>query len=274
MKLFNLIKYRTKLFFILMKEGATATDKIIILDYHLQAPIQLFNYLRGKVNSRKLGAGVYIKNNFGEFYCGNDFSCLVGCSSICEEDIRDLTESIMDRKKGNFLDIGANVGMYSVPVARELGKRGKVYSFEIEKKNRDILKKNIVLNNLKNVVVFDKGVSSKKGKADLYLDPHGSGSHSLIKTPEHKKIKVDVDTIDNMLKKHNVDKVSLIKIDVEGAELEALKGAKNILKKSHADIIFESITEKELSQTMRLLRGYGYNHFFKLGEVNYFGAKT
>ncbi len=64
----SLIKERLKIFFILMKEGYRLKDKIIILVYHLKSPIQLFNYLIGKKNPRKLIGNAYIKNKYGLFF--------------------------------------------------------------------------------------------------------------------------------------------------------------------------------------------------------------
>jgi len=250
----SLIKERLKIFFILMKEGYKLKDKLIILVYHLKAPVQLFNYLIGKKNLRKFIGNVYIKNKYGLFFCGNNFSSVWGASSICESVVR--KEVVLD--KGIAVDIGANCGMYTIPLAKMLREKGKVIAIEVERNNIELLKKNIKLNKINNVIVINKGCFSKKGEMLLSLDKFGTGGHSLLKKKGAKKEIIPVDTLDNILKSLKINHIDIIKVDVMGVELETFKGAKKILKKSHPKIIFELLNKEDKEEVYKFLSQYNY----------------
>jgi len=241
-------------FFVLMKEGYGFKDKAIILGYYLKSPIHFINYLFGIKNSRKLGGNVFIKNQHGLFFCGNNFSSLFGCCSMCEP----IMSKYVVLEKGVAVDIGSNCGMFTIPLARMLRGSGKVISIEPDQKNIEILKKNISLNHLENVSIIEGGCFSKKGKMDLYLDNLGTGGHSLLKNDMAKKETIPVDTLDNILKTLGIDRVDLIKVDVMGVELETFEGAKKILKKSHPKIIFELLHKEDKGRVYDFLSQYNY----------------
>jgi FkbM family methyltransferase len=130
-------------------------------------------------------------------------------------------------KRGDVvIDAGAFVGMFTVKMAKIVGNKGKVIAIEPEKTNSLFLKKNVKENGLKNVIVIEKGLWSEKGKKSLYL---GYRSSPSLVYPTKKSIEVEVDTLDNIVSELRLKDVNFIKIDVEGAEIEALKGAKRIL---------------------------------------------
>jgi FkbM family methyltransferase len=260
----DLVRERLNNFFVLMKEGYQLRDKIIILEYHLKAPIQLLKYLLGIKNSRKLVGKVFLKNRYGLFSCGDNFSSIYGISSICEPIVR--KEVILTN--GVAMDIGANCGMYTIPLAKMLGSNGRVIAIEAEKNNAKLLRENVSLNNLKNVSVIEKGCFSKKGEMSFYIDNYGTGGHSLLEIENARKEIIQTDTIDNILKDLGIEHVDLIKIDVEGVEIEAFKGAKNILNKSHPRIIFEAMTPEKINEITDFLKEYKYN-IRKITEVNY-----
>lgn len=266
--IFDIIKERINIFFSLMNEGYRLKDKLIILEYHLKAPIHFLNYLTGKKNSRKLSGNVYIKNPYGLFFCGKNFSSVFGVSSICEPEVR--KEFVL--KEGVAMDIGANCGMFTVHLAKILGDKGEVISVEPEKGNIVLLKKNVEINKLKNVSVVEKGVYSKTGEMTFYLDDFGTGGHSLLKTDAKKKETVKVDTIDNIVNSLKIKKVNIIKIDVEGAEIEAFKGSKKTLKKFHPKIIFEAVDEDKRKEIEEFLSKYDYR-IRKIGDWNFVAEK-
>ena len=253
--LLNTATERINGFFVLMKEGYRFKDKIIILKFHLKSPMHFLNYLFGIKNSRKLYGDVFIKNRYGLFFCGDNFSSVFGVGSMCEPIVR--KELVL--KEGVVMDIGSNCGMYTIPLARMLGKKGRVISIEPDKKNIILLKKNVNLNKLKNVTIIEKGCFSKKGKMTFYIDDFGTGGHSLLKNKVAKKETISIDTIDNILKSLKINQVNLIKIDVIGVELETFKGAKQILKKSHPKIVFEILNKGDKGEIYEFLSRYGYN---------------
>ena len=134
----SLVGERIKSFFVLMKEGYGFKDKVIILEYYLKSPLHFFNYYLGIKNSRTLKGDVLIKNKYGLFFCGNNFSSLFGSCSMCEPVMR----KYMKLEKGIAIDAGANCGMFTIPLARMLGDKGKVISIEPDKKNIEILRLN------------------------------------------------------------------------------------------------------------------------------------
>ena len=260
----KLVNERLKMFSSLIKEGYTIKDKLIILIYHLKLPLQAFNYFIGRRNSRKLFTNVYIKNRYGLFFCGDNFSSVFGVSSSCEPIMREY----LVLNEGVAIDMGSNCGMFTIPLAKMLGDRGRVISIEPDKKNIRLLKKNIILNGLKNVTVVERGCFSKEGRMTFYLDELGTGGHSLLKGRGAKET-IHVDTIDNILKNLKIYHVDLIKMDVMGVELEAFKGAKQTLKKSHPKIVFELLNKEDKERVYSFLSKYGYkikqitdwNHF-------------
>ena len=131
----------------------------------------------------------------------------------------------------NVIDIGANIGYYTLLAAKLIGEKGKVFAFEPEPRNYALLLRNIELNGYKNVIALQKAVSNKTGKVKLFLDRLEPGAHSLYKVREHATEAIAVDTIslDDFFKGKEFP-IDVIKIDVEGAEMTILLGMTKIIK--------------------------------------------
>ena len=145
-----------------------------------------------------------------------------------------LTDFIKTKiNKGDIvLDIGANIGYYSVLFSEWVGKKGKVFAFEPDLDNFNLLRKNININNCKNVLIVNKALSSERGYANLFLNPINKGDHRLWPIESDRNyVKVETATLDDYLNKY-LDKVDFIKMDVQGAEAKVVKGAEILLKKS------------------------------------------
>lgn len=131
----------------------------------------------------------------------------------------------------NVIDIGANVGYYTLHLATLVGNKGKVFAFEPDPLNFSILEKNIHLNNFKNIILVNKAVSNSSSKTILFQNSFNAGGHSIIKTENaDKKIIVETITLDEYFKNFS-NKIDLVKIDVEGAEYQVITGALNFFKK-------------------------------------------
>ena len=155
-----------------------------------------------------------------------------------ELDTKIIREEI---KEGDVvIDVGANIGYYTLIFAQLVGKTGKVFAFEPEPKNFYILKKNIEINNYTNVVVEQKIVSDKCGKMKLFISDSDIVGHRIHKMGNLEKfIELESVTLDDYMKKLNlVSKVNFIKIDVEGAEPKVLEGSKKILENNNHLKIF------------------------------------
>ncbi len=132
-------------------------------------------------------------------------------------------------KKGDIVvDVGANIGVFTVMAAQQAGSEGMVIAIEPEDKNLKILRRNIEENNLENVVVVPKGLWSREGKLKLYIAPFIS--HSFMKQDREDFQEVDVDTLENIIQHLGVREPDFIKVDIEGSEVEALKGMEAILR--------------------------------------------
>ena len=130
-----------------------------------------------------------------------------------------------------FADIGANVGQFTLLAARLVGPDGHVFAFEPEIHNYESLQRNIQLNHFSNIKALRMALADYEGTASLHVHHDSSNSntgvHSLTPRPEweHRDVNsVEVTTLDQALK--DVPRLDLVKIDVEGAELLILRGAR------------------------------------------------
>jgi len=129
----------------------------------------------------------------------------------------------MNVREGVFVDVGAHVGKYTVIMARKLKRARMVLAFEPHPVNFKYLLVNLRLNGLSNVLPFNMACYSSDRCLDLYVS-QDSGLHSLILPRSERKIKVKACTIDAMVEKLHLEDIRLIKVDVEGAEIEVIKG--------------------------------------------------
>jgi len=140
-----------------------------------------------------------------------------------------------------FLDVGANIGLHSCVASHFVGNEGKVYAIEPHPETYKILKYNIYLNRLTNITAFQIALGSKNSTALIYDNPKlGRGSASLSPQKnanlKHGR-KVKVKTIDTLIERKLLPIPNLVKIDVEGFELEVLKGARKLLSSSKPPIL-------------------------------------
>ncbi len=130
-----------------------------------------------------------------------------------------------------FVDIGANIGLFSVVGAKAVGKIGKIYCFEPEPGNHALLQENLALNKV-NAITEQLAVGAKKATLQLQIEKNSIGTHSLLqrdnKSIEHQ-IEVRVVKLDDYFTK-KLGSIDVLKIDVEGYEPFVLKGAENVLK--------------------------------------------
>src|SRR5215216_3171654 len=175
-----------------------------------------------------------------EFYCRNnkdDFQIMT-----FHED--DIIEHNFTPKNGDIvIDVGAHIGPYTLKASKLVGLNGKVVAIEAAPDNFDILNRNIQLNKLTNVIALNYAVYSKEDKIRLYLlkvDKSSYTKYNIVMIDraqynnEKNFVEVKANTLDYLLQSNGIkhEQVNWIKIDVEGAEFDVLKGAKNILSKS------------------------------------------
>lgn len=164
---------------------------------------------------------------------------------LCYEYVTGEYEKYYKLKKGDIVvDAGANIGTFSVKAAKIVGDEGKVIAIEPEARNLKLLRRNIEANELRNVVVIHKGVWGGKGKLRLNVSWNQTG-HSFYRddcygTRDATDFKeVEIDSIDNILRELGIKGVDFIKMDIEGAEVEALKGMNETLKDNDVKLAIE-----------------------------------
>ena len=140
-----------------------------------------------------------------------------------------------------FFDIGANLGLFTLTAARRVGPVGHVYAFEPSEREVLHLRRNLELNQLSNVTVITQAVSDECGTARFAIAADG-GNNSLRKNVHpQQQIQawqdVEVITLDAFVAAHTVPRVDMMKIDVEGAEVNVLRGAAHLLNGSHPPTI-------------------------------------
>ena len=129
-----------------------------------------------------------------------------------------------------ILDIGAHIGLFAVVAAKISSPHGKVYAFEPAPSTNALLRQTIVLNNMQlNIESHSEAMGKENGKTIFYVsDDKADNSNSLVSYKEDRKlhgIDVNIVTIDGFVKTKNLTKVNFMKIDVEGAEYDAIRGA-------------------------------------------------
>jgi len=150
-------------------------------------------------------------------------------------------------------DVGANVGYYSLLASLVIGMEGKVFSFEPLPENISYLKKHIELNNLKNVKVIDRAVNDKFSKLRFTFGDNRSAGH----ISNEGEIEIETTSLDEFIKEGN-PLPDLIKMDIEGAEYDALVGAKELVK-TKKPVIFLATHSNELrAKCLKLLTDHGY----------------
>lgn len=145
-----------------------------------------------------------------------------------------LIKELSVLKEGDvFVDVGANLGLFTVPA----GKRARVFAFEPDDDNYNILQDNLKLNNVgQNVTVIKEIVTDHIGNAEFYTSSYGIFSTMIDPSEQSsnwealKKSIIPTVTLDAFVKRYSLDRIDWIKIDIEGAEVLALKGCAKTLE--------------------------------------------
>jgi FkbM family methyltransferase len=163
------------------------------------------------------------------------------------------------KKNDTVIDVGANIGRYSLKLSNLVGVEGQVISFEPLKFAFETLEYFIFKKNITNILLLNFAISDKVKLVD-FIQHTGPGNYffetftmsKIIDIPSrftNKKLAINLDSL-------NLNKVSLIKIDVEGHELEVLKGAKNLISTYKPVIILEASTNETEIHNFLINQGY------------------
>jgi FkbM family methyltransferase len=166
----------------------------------------------------------------------NPFLSLKTYSDIFKEKDHTILPNFPSKNDSTIIDLGANEGFYTLKV-KEKAPKSKIIAVEPNPIAFKILKKNIEANKLKNVMAVNKAVTSKSGKIvfEIVKDKTTIGALKVYKKYRKRgklrKIIVNSITLEKLCRIYKINNIDLLKIDVEGGELDILKNSENILSK-------------------------------------------
>lgn len=166
------------------------------------------------------------------------------------------------------VDCGANSGFYTLTLASIAGTMGQVHSFEPLSINFNRLSENVRLNSFKNIHLNQVGLSNRKDSLDIFFGGNNLGTASMYTTNKAQKETIHLRTLDDYCAEQGISTIDLLKIDIEGAEFECLKGAVNIIESSPDMILVMEIMEDNCQRA-----GYSakelYDYVISLGFKGY-----
>jgi FkbM family methyltransferase len=159
------------------------------------------------------------------------------------------------------VDVGANIGYYTLIAAKVVGPSGSVHSFEPNSDVRTRLERNVKLNELHNVVVHDQAMTRRSGDIRFYVSavPENSGISSIVPGSglDAEGESVPCTSLDDFVAGLPGGRIDLLKMDIEGAELDVIEGGRKTLGAANAPaLLFESFG---VSPLLVALRGLGYH---------------
>ncbi len=134
---------------------------------------------------------------------------------------------------GTFVDVGANEGYFSVIAATRCGEKGKVYAVEPQERCHAAVRENSRLNGCNNIEIVPLVVSDHCGEAELHLhSATNTGATSIWRRSRSgiRTVKATCRPLDALLESHGIATVDLLKIDIEGAEYEAVIGSQQLFR--------------------------------------------
>uniref|UniRef100_A0A7V3N4B4 FkbM family methyltransferase n=1 Tax=candidate division CPR3 bacterium TaxID=2268181 RepID=A0A7V3N4B4_UNCC3 len=156
--------------------------------------------------------------------------------------------------KGSVVyDVGAHVGFYTLLASEIVGPEGKVIAFEPVPQNLLFLRRHLQLNGCRNVTIVDAAVCDKEGIACFDRGPNSSMGH----ISKDGDLIVRLVSLDELVMKNRIDPPDYIKIDVEGAELLVLKGAKKTLTKYKPELFLATHSPELHRNCCMFLRSLG-----------------
>jgi len=232
---------------ILYVRGVDVISEIFFIEYLIHGSIR-------RVLPKKSSRPVLLRKNItvkiisrcnSIYYCPKGTSLVFDVLPIHENGTMEFLKKYILNEGDIFIDIGAHVGLYTIPAAKIVGQKGKVIA--IEPVSHEELRINVLLNGLKNVEIINKAVYSKCGVIGFVMKEARALSH----IDERVDSKVEAVTLDEVVEKHRIDKIKCIKIDVEGEELEVIKGGEESLGKTNYVIVeVRELTEEPVKRLM------------------------
>jgi FkbM family methyltransferase len=234
--------------------------------------------VRGKsrVARKLLGSSLQSRDVVLRSRAGNEFviphlSEPVGFELLVNGDYEPATESWIRehlQPGGTFVDVGANIGLFSVAAAQCVGANGRVLAIEASPAVFPYLKENVARNRVLNVLLEHCAASEHDaGSVSFWEAPVSQfGMGSLAQQFGSNPLNVPAHMLDTLLQRHNFDRVDVLKVDVEGFEAAVFRGAHQLLSgKQRPSIVFEFLDwaearmlKAEPGDAQRVLLQHGY----------------
>lgn len=176
-------------------------------------------------------------------------------------------------KSGDIcLDVGGNIGYFSLNFAKSAGPDGRVYVFEPIERNVLTIRLAAIMNRLNNIEVLESAVADSSGEVSLEIpDDDSAYAHMSTGRADARTATVKCITLDEFIKSKHVKKISVLKVDVEGAEHLVLKGASSLLtdKKIRPSVVMAELVNEFLGRfgssirdIIRYMEKFGYKPFY------------
>lgn len=181
------------------------------------------------------------------------------------------------KRSSTVLDIGANTGLYSI-ISRKVNRDSKIYAFEPYLINANRLRKNLALNEINDVQILELALGDSEGEIEFAVPDQDQICDVLSadiefsnkfyrKWVDYKNVKVPQKTLDQVVREEKIEKVDLIKIDVENYETFVIKGALDTLDKFSPLILIEIFVDEEKVKFFEEhLKPLGYHCYLILKE--------
>jgi FkbM family methyltransferase len=212
------------------------------------------------IGKKLLGKGVKVPILLGflkgSYYRLNKFTALSPMFGNWERDSQLLFTSFV--KPGDIVyDLGANTGIHSMLFAKIVGNKGMVYACEPMKYNIDEINLIKQYNLIENIEIVPEAIANTIGLLEFAIGEHTKGGSLEIGLETLSKVKVPVNTIDNLIKK-SFKLPDFIKIDIEGAEGAALEGMEQAVQQCHPSMYIELHTPEQDIKVGTFLAKHGY----------------
>ncbi len=185
---------------------------------------------------------------------------------IWEQHMTSLFKSAV-REGMVVVDVGANLGYYSLLAARLVAENGRVFAFEPGPENFALLCRSIEANGFRNVIPVQKAVSDKTGRGKLFVCSEFRGDHTLYDNSDGRtSIEIQTVSLDEFFRDKG-NKVDVIKVDAEGAEMAIIQGMKGILEANPDLILFTEFFP-------RTIRAFGHSPKEYVKRIAEYGFKV
>lgn len=162
--------------------------------------------------------------------------------------LKKLLPKIIQEQEVNVIDVGANIGFYSLSLGEILkDKKCNIHCFEPNPYTFKLLQQNVKENNISNIVLNDFGLSSEEASFELTYNERNLGTaniYSKSKNINSKTATIQCTKFDSYCKEKGINSVDVIKVDIEGAELDFFKGAVDVISKSPSCVIIAEIVDE------------------------------